>query len=804
MRDRLKPRLYNTRPMKRFAAVLAVSAFAAALVLLLSFTVFFDGLNAYTYDFTMRMAGPVSPEAPLTLVVIDEESLAQVGPWPWGRTKLAALVDDVANAGPAVLVLDIMLDDPESEAGDAALAVALGRMRRVVLPARIVTGANGARWQRPQARFLQSNASLGHVHTEPDLVDGINRRVYSAKAAEGSLVPALSIAALEAFGADLDPTFQIRQESGFPRVERSEAKIRFAGDTGVTFTQVPAWKVLQGGVDPALLKDRMVLIGVTAEGLREEDRWFTPFLVEGLKTPGVEIHANAIDTLYARRWIEDVPLDIQYFCLMGVVFLLVVMDNRFEGGRFYAAAVLMIPALVALSWLLMKQWNVWLPFPSLLTALVLAVPGLEVWKVVRVNRDLDSKISKLSLWGNSRSGSSQSDVMDRVFALPSSKEKDAWIESIRSAETAAAHRARERTRMWASPLKTSKWRLQAVDFLSEELVRYLEFNRAVLGSIDDVTIVCDVRGTVLYQNPAASRLVGYQENPGFAPQYFSQLLDGRDFVQACAEVVGGGRTVALPFVPGKRGIFNVALSPVPGTGLVLTLHDATAQHELSLAKNEMVSLVSHELRTPLTAIRGYSDMLLKYDLVQDKGRKFLGTIVEESDRLGKLIQSFLDIAYIESGRQKVAKTEFDVAPMFDDIRSVLDPVAAAKGIHLVANGAGVARVLADRMLLYQALTNLVANAIKYSPSGTTVGVAASNGNSSISFEVRDEGFGIPQEEAARIFDKFYRLPNKETQEQSGFGLGLAFVKEVALRHGGDVTVESEVGKGSVFTLRIPV
>lgn len=789
--------------MKRFAAVLAVSAFAAALVLLLSFTVFFDGLNSVAYDFTMRLAGPLSPEAPLTLVVIDEESLDRVGPWPWSRTQQAALVDGVASAGPAALVLDVMLDDPESEAGDAALAAALGRVRRVVLPARIVTGSDGERWQRPQARFLQSNVSLGHVHTEPTLEDGISRRIYSAKAAEGSLVPALSIAALQAFGADLDSSFQISQESG--RVARAEAKIRFAGDTGTTFTQVPAWQVLKGDVDPALLKDRIVLIGVTAEGLQEEDRWFTPFSILGLKTPGVEIHANAIDTLYARRWIEDAPLDVQFLCLMGVVFLLVVIDHRFEGGRFYAAAVLMIPVLVALSWLLLKQWNLWLPFPPLLTAVVLTVPGIEVWKVVRVNRDLDSKIAKLSPWGKMRSGGSQSSVLDPVRALPSSKEKDAWIESIRAAEAAAVDRAGERSRMWASPLKTSKWRLQAVDFLNEELVRYLEFNRAVLGSIDDVTIVCDVRGTVLYQNPAAARLVGYEENPGFAPQYFAKLLDGRDFVQACAEVVGGGRAVALPFVPGKAGgIFNVALSPVPGTGLVLTLHDVTAQHELNLAKNEMVSLVSHELRTPLTAIRGYSDMLLKYDLVQDKGRKFLGTIVEESDRLGKLIQSFLDIAYIESGRQKVSKAEFDVAPMFDDLRSVLDPVAAAKNIRLVANGTGVTRILADRMLLYQALTNLVTNAIKYSPNGTTVSLAASNGNGSTSFEVCDQGFGIPPEETGRIFDKFYRLANKETEEQAGFGLGLAFVKEVALRHGGDVTVKSEVGKGSVFTLRIPV
>jgi signal transduction histidine kinase len=344
-----------------------------------------------------------------------------------------------------------------------------------------------------------------------------------------------------------------------------------------------------------------------------------------------------------------------------------------------------------------------------------------------------------------------------------------------------------------------------VDFFNDELVRFLEFNSAVLGSIEDVTIVSDVLGRTVYQNPAARGLEGFSENPPFAPEYVSQLLDGRNVVEYFAQVFGEGKTVSLNFVSGRgaRRFYNATLSPIGKTALVLTLHDATAQHELNLAKNEMVSLVSHELRTPLTAIRGYSDMLLKYDLVQDKGRKFLGTIIEESDRLGKLIQSFLDIAYIESGRQKVSKTDLEIAPMLRDLQSILDPVAAEKGIHLHMAGGTTSRVHADRTLLYQALTNLVTNAIKYSPGGTKVQVGVSNGNGFVVFQVNDQGCGIPAEDAARIFDKFYRRSNQETLEQSGFGLGLAFVKEVALRHGGEVTVESEVGKGSRFSLRIP-
>jgi len=137
--------------------------------------------------------------------------------------------------------------------------------------------------------------------------------------------------------------------------------------------------------------------------------------------------------------------------------------------------------------------------------------------------------------------------------------------------------------------------------------------------------------------------------------------------------------------------------------------------------------------------------------------------------------------------------------------NVIGPIAAEKQITLEPpTELNEMRVRADRLLLYQALSNLVTNAIKYSPSGTTVTIGVTNGNGAVRSQIADQGLGIPADEAGKIFENFYRRGNKETREQSGFGLGLAFVKEVATRHGGDVLVDSEVGKGSVFTLWIPV
>jgi two-component system sensor histidine kinase SenX3 len=137
-----------------------------------------------------------------------------------------------------------------------------------------------------------------------------------------------------------------------------------------------------------------------------------------------------------------------------------------------------------------------------------------------------------------------------------------------------------------------------------------------------------------------------------------------------------------------------------------------------------------------------------------------------------------------------------------DIVSIVGPLASDKQIKIATN-ADVTMVRADRLLLHHALSNLVTNAVKYSPSGTVVSINVANGPGQVRFAVIDQGYGIPENETSRIFEKFYRRTNQETHAQNGFGLGLAFVKEVAVRHGGDVIVASEVGKGSAFTLWIP-
>ena len=756
--------------MKALLGAVAASCFVAVAILLLSWTTYFNQLNLAAYDFTLRVAGPVPIKSPTLIVAIDEESLRRIGGWPWSRDKIARLIDRIESGKPRAIGVDVLLDDVTTQDADYALQTAIANTHAIVLAAHLESDKGPERWNQPSALFLQKHVRLGHVHTEPDF-DGINRRVPSIKAPAGAPpLTAFAIQTLRAAGLPFKADFE-RKMGSVTILEPESINIRFVGDAG-SFPRVPAWQLLEeDNPDVARFKDQIALVGFTAEGL--SDSWFTPFARTGDKTSGVEIHANAIDTLYSGRSIADAPIALLLLALIIYIGGLWWLDLRFEGHRFYLLALLTGPGVVIVSWALMKYAYLWLPFPPFWVALVVVVPGLEVGKIVRVNWDLDRKIDRLSSgW---------------LAAL-------CWYEPEWPESAAAAER---RTNILNKRQRNARWKLDAIDFFNEELMRYLSFNNAILASIEDVIIMCDRDGRVVYQNPAARRLSGYVENPGVATEYLASVLDGRKF-----ELEPG----VLHAVPthDARTFYNVTIAPISTAGVVFSLHDATAQHELNQAKSEMVSLVSHELRTPLTSIRGYSEMLLKYNLVQDKGRDFLGTIIDESNRLNQLIQSFLDIAYIESGRQKITKSDFEIGPVLTDMATIVAPVAAAKQITVVTPETNGMRVRADRLLLYQALTNLVTNAIKYSPTGTTVRIGLSNGNGAVRFQIQDEGCGIPADEAAKIFEKFYRRANKETREQSGFGLGLAFVKEVAMRHGGDVIVESEVGKGSVFTLSIPV
>ncbi len=223
---------------------------------------------------------------------------------------------------------------------------------------------------------------------------------------------------------------------------------------------------------------------------------------------------------------------------------------------------------------------------------------------------------------------------------------------------------------------------------------------------------------------------------------------------------------------------------------------------LEKAKSEFVSVVSHEIRTPLTSIHGFSEILATKDMEPEKRREFYRIIQGESERLSRLITNLLNLSRIEAGLELNRELVDIPRLVLEDVEFFQSQTDSHSLQYLGSRQ--VPMVYADPERLHQVMKNLLSNAIKYSPDGGPVEVSTEVEGKYVTISVRDQGIGIPPEELPRIFERFSRVEREEALGISGTGLGLAIVKHLVELHGGKVTVHSEEGQGSTFTVYLPI
>lgn len=223
--------------------------------------------------------------------------------------------------------------------------------------------------------------------------------------------------------------------------------------------------------------------------------------------------------------------------------------------------------------------------------------------------------------------------------------------------------------------------------------------------------------------------------------------------------------------------------------------------ELDNLKSEFVSLVSHELRTPLTAIVGFAKTNRTLNLPEKQKRKYLLIIENEGQRLASLIEDFLDISKIESGKIELDITDVDVPVLINEIvNSIKIPENIKINMNLLKD---FPKLRADRNRIKQVIINIIGNALKYTPPGGKITISGEYTDENITVSIKDEGPGIKKEKLEKIFDKFYRVKDDISSEISGTGLGLAISKGIIEMHRGKIWVESEFGKGSGFIFSLP-
>src|SRR5436190_1772593 len=225
--------------------------------------------------------------------------------------------------------------------------------------------------------------------------------------------------------------------------------------------------------------------------------------------------------------------------------------------------------------------------------------------------------------------------------------------------------------------------------------------------------------------------------------------------------------------------------------------------ELDKLKDEFVSLVSHELRTPLTSIRGYVELLLSEELNDDQ-RRFLGIVDRNSERLLELVSDLLFLAQIEAGKLAIDVGSLDLKKVIEECIETSSAVADSRGVKLEATIERLPKIEGDRVRLHQVLDNLLSNALKFTPSGGRVEVRLMRAGEAAVLEVADTGFGIPEEEQARLFERFFRSSSATENAIPGTGLGLTITKAIVERHGGRIEIESAENAGTTARVRLPL
>lgn len=343
---------------------------------------------------------------------------------------------------------------------------------------------------------------------------------------------------------------------------------------------------------------------------------------------------------------------------------------------------------------------------------------------------------------------------------------------------------------------------------------------SILGGVPEPVVAVDAYDEIILANAAAQKLLGIHEGNG---RSLSQATNCARLAALVAEMrrrrtrTQRSEEIEIERPGGERSWYNVTVTTIPHDaqtperdseglqGAVAVLRDISAQRNIQRRHAEFVSSASHEMRTPLAGIKAYVELLADGDASDEETREeFLGVINGQTDRLQRLIDNLLNLARIEAGVVKVSKQTQSLNEILGEAFHVVQPSAEAKQLEFVSYLSPMyLGVLVDRDLMLQTAINLLSNAIKYTQPGGRVTLRSRMLDQQVQFEVEDTGVGLSAEDCERVFDKFYRVEKDQGMAQ-GTGLGLPLAKYIAEDvHGGKLGVQSELGRGSVFSVTIP-
>ncbi|MFA7677630.1 MAG: ATP-binding protein [Candidatus Omnitrophota bacterium] len=357
---------------------------------------------------------------------------------------------------------------------------------------------------------------------------------------------------------------------------------------------------------------------------------------------------------------------------------------------------------------------------------------------------------------------------------------------------------------------------KAFNYMSEQIKAEIEevtSNKlrleAVFLSMFEGVMIIDSQGGISLINQTLKDLFHIEKSVNKRPVEVIRNVEIQEIVDRALTLSAGVETREISLLIPEEKILLIHATPVireqKVDGAVLVFHDITNLRRLEKIRQDFVANVSHELRTPITSIRGYSETLLE-GAIDDKNnaRDFVKIIFNDSQRLIRLVDDLLDLSRIESGKLKINLKACSIKPIVERAVAALNKQIKEKSITFQIDiPDDVPSVLADETQIVQVLLNLADNANKYNCQNGKVTISAREKGKFVQVNVSDTGIGIPENDLPRVFERFYRVDKGRSRELGGTGLGLSIVKHIVGSHNGEVSVQSIVGKGSIFTFTLP-
>lgn len=354
-----------------------------------------------------------------------------------------------------------------------------------------------------------------------------------------------------------------------------------------------------------------------------------------------------------------------------------------------------------------------------------------------------------------------------------------------------------------------------------EISNQREKLESIIHYLKDAVIAFDNQGISMHVNPEAKTLFDISEKTEFTLDNLIELLD----LDCRSEDLSAGEndSVILNNVVFKNKVFDISfgkfnfyLSDSTYSGYIAVLHDVTESFELDKSRREFIATVSHELGTPLTGIKGATETVLSNpDMPDDVKNHFLQMVVSESDRMTHIVHDLLVLSRLDNNRMNWNPVSFSVTDLVEKCRFVLSSEAEKSSQELVyiKNDEQLPEIIADREKIEQILINIIQNAIKYTQNSGKIFISTDlknvegiNGLASgkyFKISVTDSGIGIPEDDLPHIFERFYRVEKARNSDKGGTGLGLAIAKEIAEKHGGTISIKSELHVGTTVDIYLP-